>query len=136
MTSTRSVIVMLWICAILFVSKYEIEGYSVQPLLSSKIQANNHSECSMNRLTFLKTTIAMTSAAVLSNADDVQAKEIDPALKGTKADPAYQACLSKCVFECTKPKGDEQKSRAECIPECKQKCATSKEQLMIGTPKN
>lgn len=88
----------------------------------------------MNRLTFLKTTIAMTSAALLSNVSDAQAKDIDPALKGTKADPAYQACLSQCIFECTKPKGDEQKSRAECIPECKKKCATTKEQLMIGTP--
>ncbi len=76
----------------------------------------------------------MTSAALLSNVSDAQAKDIDPALKGTKADPAYQACLSQCIFECTKPKGDEQKSRAECIPECKKKCATTKEQLMIGTP--
>ena len=58
----------------------------------------------------------------------------DSALKGTKNDPKYQACVSSCVYECTKPKGDEQKSRAECIPECKKKCATSKEQLMIGTP--
>ncbi|GMH59084.1 hypothetical protein TrRE_jg3888, partial [Triparma retinervis] len=29
------------------------------------------------------------------------------------------------MYECTKPKGDEQKGRAECIPECKKKCATS-----------
>ena len=28
----------------------------------------------------------------------------------------------------------EQRSRAECIPECKSKCATTKEQLMKGTP--
>ncbi|KAL3764460.1 hypothetical protein ACHAW5_000124 [Stephanodiscus triporus] len=52
---------------------------------------------------------------------------------GTKADPVFQACLSECVYECTKPKGQEQKSRAECIPECKVKCATSKAQLMLGT---
>ena len=60
--------------------------------------------------------------------------EVDPALKGTKKDPAYEACVSKCLYECTKPKGEEQKSRAECIPECKKTCATSKEQLMTGTP--
>jgi len=36
--------------------------------------------------------------------------------------------------DCTKPKGMEQRSRAECIPECKSKCATTKEQLMKGTP--
>jgi hypothetical protein len=60
--------------------------------------------------------------------------EVDPAVKGTKKDPAYEACVSKCLYECTKPKGDEQKSRAECIPECKKTCATTKEQLMTGTP--
>lgn len=63
------------------------------------------------------------------------AKEVDPAVKGTKSDPAFQACISKCVYECTLPKGEEQKSRAECLPECKQKCAKTKEQLMMGSPK-
>jgi hypothetical protein len=29
----------------------------------------------------------------------------------------------------------EQKSRMECIPECKVKCATNKAQLMLGTAK-
>lgn len=62
------------------------------------------------------------------------AKEIDPALKGTKEDPAYQICVSTCMYECTKPKGAEQKSRQECLPECKKKCATTKQQLMIGSP--
>lgn len=61
--------------------------------------------------------------------------EIDPALKGTKADPEYQTCVSQCMYDCTKPKGDEQKSRAECLPECKKQCASSKAQLMVGTPK-
>ncbi len=88
----------------------------------------------MSRLTFLQKAVGVTTLATMTTINPVQAKEIDPALKGTKNDPAYQACLSKCIFECTKPKGDEQKSRAECLPECKQKCATSKEQLMIGTP--
>ena len=60
---------------------------------------------------------------------------VDPALVGTKSDPKFQACLSTCMYECTKPKGDEQKSRSECLPECKQKCAETKEQLLKGTPK-
>ena len=38
------------------------------------------------------------------------------------AAPVNEACLSQCLYECTKPKGAEQKSRAECIPECKKKC--------------
>ena len=50
----------------------------------------------------------------------------DDAVKGTKKDPEFEACLSKCMYECTKPKGVEQKTRAECLPECKQQCATTK----------
>ena len=55
-------------------------------------------------------------------------------LKGTKKDPAYEACLSQCMYTCTKPKGEEQKSRTACLSECKQQCATTKQQLMLGTP--
>jgi hypothetical protein len=75
----------------------------------------------------------MAASLLLAPLPAVAAKE-DPALKGTKKDPGYEACLSTCMYECTKPKGDEQKSRKECLPECKQKCATTKEQLMIGSP--
>lgn len=62
------------------------------------------------------------------------AATVDPSLKGTKKDPAFEACLSQCMYDCTKPKGAEQKSRAECLPDCKQKCATTKQQLLKGTP--
>lgn len=65
----------------------------------------------------------------------VAAKD-DDSLKGTKKDPAFEQCLSLCMYECTKPKGVEQKSRAECLPECKEKCATSKAQLLTGEPKS
>jgi hypothetical protein len=65
---------------------------------------------------------------------EVWAKDTD-ALKGTKKDPAFEQCLSLCMYECTKPKGAEQKPRAECLPECKEKCATSKTQLLKGEPK-
>jgi hypothetical protein len=62
------------------------------------------------------------------------AASVPEGIKGTKEDPTFQACLSKCVYECTKPKGGlEQRARAECLPECKQKCATTKEQMMKGT---
>jgi len=87
----------------------------------------------MNRLSFLKTSVA-SAALVLTNSNPSFAKETEADMKGTKADPKYQACLSQCVYDCTKPKGDEQKSRGECIPECKVKCATTKQQLMLGQP--
>jgi hypothetical protein len=88
----------------------------------------------MNRLSFLQTTCASTAAVVFSNPSPSFAKEVDPKLKGTKNDPAFESCLSQCIFECTKPKGEEQKSRKECIPECRKTCATTKEQLMNGKP--
>jgi hypothetical protein len=64
------------------------------------------------------------------------AREIDASLKGTKNDPQFEACLSRCVYECTKAKGSEQRSRSECLPECKASCATTKEQRLIGKPLN
>ncbi len=87
----------------------------------------------INRATFLATT-STACLTFLNSQPALAAKEIDPAVKGTKADPEFQACLSQCVYECTKPKGMEQRSRAECLPECKSKCATSKEQLLKGAP--
>mmetsp|Transcript_35460 Transcript_35460/g.58350 ORF Transcript_35460/g.58350 Transcript_35460/m.58350 type:complete len:133 (-) Transcript_35460:239-637(-) len=55
--------------------------------------------------------------------------------EGTKDDPKFQNCVSKCVYFCTKPKGSETKERSECIKPCKEQCATSKEQLLMGSPK-
>ena len=88
---------------------------------------------SCGRKLFLQKSFGIATSLVA--ASPAQAKDIDPALKGTKEDPKYQSCLSSCMYECTKPKGEEQKSRGECLPECKQKCATTKAQLMKGTPK-
>ena len=124
-------------------------GYSVQrPIRKSPPSSSKSSSTpkqhqhqlptvvNIDRGTFL--SIASTSCLLLpfitTYPDPAHAKDVDPALKGTKADPAFQACLGQCMYECTKPKGSEQRSRAECLPECKSKCATSKEQLMTGTP--
>mmetsp|Transcript_4250 Transcript_4250/g.9425 ORF Transcript_4250/g.9425 Transcript_4250/m.9425 type:complete len:129 (-) Transcript_4250:39-425(-) len=89
-----------------------------------------------NRGAFLRHIGAGCAATFLLPTQSAIAKEIDPALKGTKADPEYQSCLSTCIYECTKPKGVEQKTRAECLPECKSKCATTKQQLLTGAPKS
>eukprot|EP00550_Attheya_septentrionalis_P004688 CAMPEP_0198291884 /NCGR_PEP_ID=MMETSP1449-20131203/9240_1 /TAXON_ID=420275 /ORGANISM="Attheya septentrionalis, Strain CCMP2084" /LENGTH=155 /DNA_ID=CAMNT_0043990569 /DNA_START=194 /DNA_END=661 /DNA_ORIENTATION=+ len=95
----------------------------------------------MNRMAFLQQiatvsvgAVSVAAVAVAGVAPPALAKEVDPAIKGTKDDPKYQACVSQCMYECTKPKGGEQMSRSECIPGCKKQCATSKSQLMIGTP--
>jgi len=63
------------------------------------------------------------------------AAKTNPELTGSKNDPKFEACLSKCVYACTKPKVDEQKSRSECLPICKKQCATTDAQLLKGSPK-
>lgn len=79
----------------------------------------------ISRATFVSTILVATP---------VWAADTNDALKGTKQDPEFEACLGKCLYECTKPKGVEQKSRTECRAECKASCATTKAQLLKGTP--
>ena len=105
-------------------------GYSTPPQKSSTQSTQQNPQLSriISRQSFL-TTIASTSCLTfLGTQQPASAKEVDPAVKGTKADPEFQACLSKCMYDCTKPKGAEQKSRGECLPECKKTCAKTKEQ--------
>ena len=104
--------------------------------LSTPPTTSSNSKC-MDRISFLQTActgLATVSVAAFSPPNPAFAKSVDPAVKGTKSDPAFESCLSVCVFECTKPKGEEQKTRKECYPECKKKCATTKEQLLNGKP--
>jgi hypothetical protein len=84
--------------------------------------------------TFAAAVVSVSASLVVSTEAANAAEKIDPAVKGTKKDPGYEACVSQCMYECTKPKGMEQKSRSECLPGCKKECATTKAQLMVGTP--
>jgi hypothetical protein len=88
----------------------------------------------VSRAGFLSQSAAVAAVVLTGGNQAASAKEVDPALKGTKKDPAYETCISQCMYECTKPKVPEQKSRQECLPECKAQCATTKQQLMIGNP--
>ena len=87
----------------------------------------------LDRSNFLNILTAGVTATVCG-VSPATAKD-DDTLKGTKKDPTFENCLSTCMYECTKPKGSEQKSRKECLPECKQQCATNKNQLLLGEPK-
>eukprot|EP00579_Thalassiosira_antarctica_P000509 CAMPEP_0201868640 /NCGR_PEP_ID=MMETSP0902-20130614/2440_1 /ASSEMBLY_ACC=CAM_ASM_000551 /TAXON_ID=420261 /ORGANISM="Thalassiosira antarctica, Strain CCMP982" /LENGTH=127 /DNA_ID=CAMNT_0048394001 /DNA_START=39 /DNA_END=425 /DNA_ORIENTATION=- len=107
-------------------------GYNTPKSTQPSIRSTS-SQPTINRSTFLATT-ATACLTFLSTPQSASAKEVDPALVGTKKDPAFESCLGKCLYECTKPKGFEQKGRAECLPECKTQCATTKAQLMRGEP--
>ena len=101
----------------------------------SLCQASRSDEPStMSRSQWLQTAGGAFAAAVMTAAPVPAFAKEDPALKGTKKDPEFEACLSQCMYDCTKPKGAEQKSRSECLPECKTQCAKTKAQLMKGTP--
>ena len=67
-------------------------------------QTSNVSDLQMKRSTFVQQIMTSASLLVLSPSSPAFAKEIDPAVKGTKKDPKYESCVSSCMFECTKPK--------------------------------
>jgi len=101
-----------------------------------QLKADFQQQGGMSRCQWLQTAGGAFAAAVFTAAAPMPAaaKEVDPAVKGTKQDPEFEACLSQCIYECTKPKGAEQRSRKECLPECKMTCAKTKAQLMTGSP--
>jgi len=89
-----------------------------------------------SRAYFLQTSFV--GAITLSGAfpQAAIAAKTNPALTGTKNDPKFESCLSKCIYDCTKPKVDEQLSRSQCVPICKKQCATTDAQLLKGRPKS
>ncbi|MGK3743331.1 MAG: hypothetical protein ACI90V_010187 [Bacillariaceae sp.] len=74
---------------------------------------------SVSRKNFLTAVLAGGITASSTNAKAAWSKEIS-------SDQAKENFISQCLYECTKPKGDEQKSRKECIDECKIKYKASK----------
>lgn len=60
-----------------------------------------------------------------------------------KEDKTFELCISKCIFQETKPppigasteRLEVTKTRGEIVRECRVKCAKNKEQLLIGKPK-
>eukprot|EP00522_Entomoneis_paludosa_P015025 CAMPEP_0172457490 /NCGR_PEP_ID=MMETSP1065-20121228/22652_1 /TAXON_ID=265537 /ORGANISM="Amphiprora paludosa, Strain CCMP125" /LENGTH=136 /DNA_ID=CAMNT_0013211277 /DNA_START=33 /DNA_END=443 /DNA_ORIENTATION=- len=95
----------------------------------SATQSQDESSAGISRSAFFSVAAAAAASAALpAFAADSEAS------KGTKKDPAFEACLSKCMYECTKPKVDGQKTRKECLPDCKKECATTSEQLLLGSP--
>jgi len=63
---------------------------------------------------------------------------------GTNSDKGFELCISKCVFSETRPppvgstndRLEATKSRAEIIRDCRKTCAKTKQQLLLGEPKN
>ena len=74
---------------------------------------------SVSRRNFVTAVLAGGITASSTNAKAAWSKEIS-------ADQAKDNFISQCLYECTKPKGDEQKSRNECISECKIKYKSTK----------
>ena len=132
MTSARPITALIVAVLVIAISGSSITSSSAYSTPKSTQKLTRSSSQPINRGAFL----AKTSAACLtflSTSQPAFAKD-DAALKGTKKDPEFEACLGNCLYECTKPKGAEQRSRKECIPECRSKCATTKQQMMTGTP--
>ncbi|KAJ1430098.1 hypothetical protein B484DRAFT_449048 [Ochromonadaceae sp. CCMP2298] len=66
-----------------------------------------------------------------------------PAQADEKSTKVFELCVSKCVFNDTKPppvgsdtaRLEASRGRAEIIRDCRKQCAKNKEQLMLGKPK-
>lgn len=114
---------------------FQAQNVIPKPTTSLYQSSTNHDNngVMMSRSQWIQTAAA-GAAAMMFAPMSALAKDVDPSVKGTKQDPEFEACLSTCMYECTKPKGIEQKSRKECLPECKSKCAKTKAQTMLGTP--
>lgn len=77
-------------------------------------------------------TALITTNTVWADSDD------------SKAAKKFELCLSKCVFEETRPpplgssseRLEVQRSRGEIIRDCRSKCAKTPEQMLLGKPKS
>ena len=117
-----------------------IHSISSRIQLNSKINENGAIE-SVSMISVRKIFSALSISIALLSSNSV----IGNALADDgKADKAFELCLSKCVFEQTKPpplgspaeRMEATKPRKLIIKECKVKCATTPEQLLTGKAKN
>lgn len=86
-----------------------------------------------------KKVLQLTAAAAMA-----LSLGMSPSYGGEKVlDKEFEVCLSKCIFEETKPppvgasveRLTITRPRGEIIRDCKKQCATSPEQLLLGSPK-
>ena len=59
------------------------------------------------------------ATTMLASPDPAWSKEVTEKVE-------FENCVSGCVYDCTKPKGAEQKPRVQCIKECKPGCKPKK----------
>mmetsp|Transcript_4438 Transcript_4438/g.5141 ORF Transcript_4438/g.5141 Transcript_4438/m.5141 type:complete len:138 (+) Transcript_4438:92-505(+) len=120
----------------LLISLLVLSAHQTSSLSTPTIPNSTSKKAPVSRFTFLQTAI-LPSLLVLTN-NPLKAQALGgapkPSLEGTKEDPDYKNCLAIELYDCTKPKGNEQRTRKECLPECKVKCATTKAQLLLGAP--
>jgi hypothetical protein len=139
----NSVILAALYCMAVSTAFMNVNNMNVQPRCAARsndvvLQAHASDSGSLSRARFLSTFAAAAASVAVGVSGSIEpadaADKVDPAVKGTKKDPGYESCVSQCMYDCTKPKGMEQKSRSECLKPCKKECATTKAQLMVGTP--
>jgi len=121
----------------LLISLLVLSTHQTSSLSTPTIPNSTSKKAPVNRFTFLQTAILPSLLVLTNNPLKAQALGLGkpkPSLEGTKEDPEFKNCLAIELYDCTKPKGYEQRTRAECLPECKAKCASTKNQLLLGAP--
>jgi hypothetical protein len=134
-SSSSSSAIQLLCCVLALVAV----GLALSPSAPAGSSRTPQQQQVQSRSAFLSSALAATALSFLAPPQAAHAatsnNDSDAATKGTKKDPKFEACLSQCMYDCTKPKGSEQRSRTECLPDCKKQCATTKQQLLLGLPK-
>ena len=112
------------------------------PLFASKIDMNTqHHDITNNikRMSAILCSSLLTLSPIVSGSIAIPTA----AYADSKQDKQFELCISKCIFEETKPppvgasaeRLEATKTRGEIVRECRVKCAKNKEQLLIGKPK-
>lgn len=112
--------------------------------LSNSSDNHNNVPKSMNKLLITNNNILKSSLITLITISTFLTNSYaDDNKVGSKTDKKFELCISKCVFQETKPppvgsdsdRLEAKKTRQEIIKECRIKCAKTDEQLLLGTPK-
>ena len=137
-------LLLIVLCNGLSFKKLSLIKKTVNTPISSIINSNNSNNNNKKRIASIicSSLVSLSLPIFATSIINMNAPIVAYAAEG-KEDKKFELCISKCIFEETKPppigssaeRLEATKSRGEIIRECRVKCAKNKEQLLIGKPK-
>jgi len=110
-----------------------------RPLIATPLQVENgHALAKLVLASVLLSPVCVPAAVLLQAPSPALAASSE----GTKGEKKFELCVSKCIFAETRPppigssvERLEAKDRSAALADCRKSCATTKEQLLTGQPK-